>query len=173
MTPQEVYRCIEAVLGLPLSKQVVCVRFAAEVSAPVWREWCKQRGVEDHSGELLDTFVRWLSGAASDGDLDRVAVGLYESLPKDVHEEDEPAVGFSGWALFDIAMIALDQCEEVHDSILHTSICYSAAAYCRVGIEAVSVSLDRLTPPELQFLKRWWQHCCGQFPELAGNTTPT
>ena len=58
MTPQEVYRCIEAVLGLPLSKQAVCVRFAAEVSAPVWREWCKRRGVEDHSGELLDTFAR-------------------------------------------------------------------------------------------------------------------
>jgi hypothetical protein len=168
MTPEEVYHCFEAVLGLPLPKQAVCVRLAALVSVPVWREWCRQRGVQDHSSELLDTFSRWQHGSASDEQLDEVAKRHCESLPQDLREEGEPAGGFAGWALLGIANIALDQCAEVHHSILHTDICYAAAAHCRIGIEAVWVGLDRLTACELEFLDRWWRRCREQFPELDG-----
>ncbi|HEY7157542.1 MAG TPA: hypothetical protein VH575_26540 [Gemmataceae bacterium] len=168
MTPGEVYRCFEAVLGLPLSKQAVCVQLAAEVSAPVWREWCRQRRVKDHSRRLLEKFDQWLSGAASDEELDQVAKQFGETLPQDLREEEEPAGGYAGWSLLGIAMIALDQCGEVHHSILHTDVCYAAAAYCRIGIEAVWVSLDRLTCAELEFLEQWWRRCCDRFPELAG-----
>src|SRR6266478_2510592 len=114
MTPAEVYCCFEAVLGLPLSKQAVCVRVAAEASAPVWREWCGQRDVEDHSGKLLETFDRWLSGTASDEELDQVAKQFHATLPHDLRNEDEPAGGYAGWALLGVAMIALDQCKDVH-----------------------------------------------------------
>jgi len=172
MTPSDVYDCFEAVLGLPLPKQAVCVRLAAEVGVPVWREWCLQRGVQDHSGELLDTFDRWLSRAASDEQLDHVANRFYETLPQDVREEEEPAGGYAGWALHGVAYIALDQCGEVHHSILHTDICYAAAAHCRIGIEAVWVSLDRLTACELEFLDRWCRSCREQFPELAAESKP-
>jgi hypothetical protein len=167
MTPGEVYRCFEAVLDLPLAKQAVCVRLAAEVSLPVWRECCRQHRVEDYSGELLEKFDQWLRGAASDQELDQVAKRLGETLPQDLRSEEEPAGGYAGWALLGIAMIALDQCGEVHHSILHTDVCYAAAAFCRIGIEAVWVSLDRLTPAELEFLDRWWGRCCDRFPELA------
>jgi hypothetical protein len=166
MTPGEVYRCCEAVLGLPLPKQAVCVRLAAEASAPVWRQWCGQRGVPDHSGELLDTFDRWLSGAAAD-ELDRVARRFLETLPQDLREEAEPAGGYSGWALLEIAAIALGQCGEVHHSVLHTAVCYAAAAYCRTQVGPTEVTWVRLSPPELEFLDRWWCRCCERFPELA------
>src|SRR5262245_36131927 len=135
MTPEEVYRCFEAVLGLPLAKQAVCVRLAAEASAPVWRERCERRRVEDRSGELLYTFGRWLSGAASDGELDQVARRFLETLPQDLREEAEPAGGYAGWALLDIAAVALGQGGEVHHSILQTAVCYAAAAYCRIGVK--------------------------------------
>lgn len=166
MTPEEVYRCYEAVLGLPLPKQAICVRLAAEVTVPVWCDWCGQRGVPDHSRELLDTFGRWQQQSASAEQLDEVAKWHYESLPQDLRKEDEPASGYAGWALLGIANIALDQCGEVHHSILHTDLCYAAAAYCRIGVEAVWVSLDRLTACELEFLDGWWRRCREQFPEL-------
>ena len=38
----------------------------------------------------------------------------------------------------------------------------------RVGVEAVWVSLDRLTACEVEFLDRWWRGCREHFPELAG-----
>jgi hypothetical protein len=171
MRPQEVYNCFEAVLGLPLAKQAVCVWLAAEASAPVWREWCRRRQAEDHSGGLLECFDRWLSGAASDEQLDQVAKRLYETLPQDLRKEKEPAGGYAGWALLGIASIALDQCGEVHHSILHTSVYYAAAAHCRVGSEAVWVRLDRLTARELVFLEQWWHRCCERFPELVGRSS--
>lgn len=172
MTPAEAYRCFEAVLRLPLSEQAVCVRLAAEVSAPVWQEWCWQRGVEDRSDELLDTFGRWLAGAASDAELDGVARRFFETVPQDLREDAEPAGGYAGWALLDIATIALGQGGEVHHSLLHTGICFAAAAYCGIGADAASGTLDRLTACELEFLDSWWRRCCEQFPELARASRP-
>jgi hypothetical protein len=168
MTPGEVCHCFEAVLGLPLPQQAECVRIAAGVGVPVWREWCKKRGVVDYSGELLAAFDRWLKGAASDEELDQVARRFHETLPQDLRNEGEPAGGYAGWALLDIAVIALGQGAEVHHSILHSAICFAAAASCRIGTEAVWVSLDRLSAAELEFMDRWWRSCCGRFPELAG-----
>jgi hypothetical protein len=172
MTPDEVYRCCEAVLGLPLPKQAVCVRLAAEVSAPLWRQWCERHRVQDDSGELLDTFDRWLSAAAADDELDRVANRFLATLPQDLREEEDPTGGYAGWSLLDIAVVALGQGEEVHHSILHTAICYAAAAHCRVRVGPTEVTWVRLTPAELAFVDQWWQRCCNRFPGLAGATVP-
>ena len=128
MTPSEAYQRIETVLGLPLPKQAVCVRVAAEASASAWREWCRQRAVPDLSGELLDTFNRWMNGAATDDELDRAAKGFLETLPQDLREEADPTGGYAGWALYDVVFVALGQGEELHHSIVHTAICYAAAA---------------------------------------------
>jgi len=166
MTPKEVYCCIEAVLGLPLPQQAACVTLAAVESAPVWSEWCRQRGVQDNSYELLAAFDRWLGDLASDEELNRIAERFFDTLPRDLCKEDEPSGGYAGYALHTIAMIALDKCEDLHPDIFHTSICYAAAAYCRIGIEAVSEGLDRLTHAELEFLDQWWRRCCEEFPEL-------
>jgi hypothetical protein len=152
ITPEGAYRCIEAVLGLPLPKQATCLRLAAEASAPVWREWCERRGVPDSSGELLDTFDRWLSGASANEELDRVARRFLETLPQDLREEGEPAGGCAGWALLGIAVIALGQCGDVHRDVLHTDVCYAAAAHCRTRVGPTEVSWVRLTPAELEFL---------------------
>ena len=167
MTPQDVYGCFESVLTLPLPKQAACVRLAAEASLPVWRAWCRQRGVNDLSVELLECFDRWLAGTAHDEELSETANRLGESLPQDIRKEREPAGAYAGYALVDIALIALRQGGEVHHSILHTAICFAASASCGIGVEAVWVDLNRLTQPELEFLDQWWKRCQSQFPELA------
>jgi hypothetical protein len=68
----------------------------------------------------------------------------------------------------DIAVVALGQGEEVHHSIVHTAICYAAAAHCRVRVGPTEISWLRLNPAELEFLDRWWRQCCERMPELAG-----
>src|SRR5260370_381248 len=89
--PLDVFGCFESVLTLPLPKQAACVRLAAEASLPVWREWCRQRGVNDLSVELLECFDRWLVGTANDEVLSETANRLGESLPQDLRKEREPA----------------------------------------------------------------------------------
>ena len=48
---------------------------------------------------------------------------------------------------------------EVHHSIVHTAVCYAAAAHCRVRIGPTEISWLRLTPAELEFLDGWWCRC--------------
>jgi hypothetical protein len=167
MTHQDAYRCIEAVLGLSHAKQAVCVRLAAAASTPVFREWCSRRGVADQSRELLSCSDRWLAGSASGEELGRIADRFHRSLPQDLRLEAEPAGGYAGWALLGVAQIALDRCGDVHPDILHTAVCYAAAAACRSKTGPTEVAWNRLTAPELEFLERWWGRCCEQFPELT------
>lgn len=167
MTPADAYRWVESVLTLSAPQQAVCVRLAAEASAPVWREWCDHRGIQDRSGELLIAFDRWLRGAAADGELDAMAAQHLASLPQDLTAEPEPAGGYAGWALLGVAQIALDQCGDAHDDILHTDVCYSAAAFCRSRAGPLDVCWPRLAPAELAFLEQWWGRCCELFPALA------
>jgi|GEM_PF-5441647 hypothetical protein len=167
LTPQDVYRCFESVLGLPLNQQAQCVRLAAEGSVHVWRQHCERRGIEDLSPALLECFDRWRAGMATDEQLSQVAERFSSLLPADLRLEDAPAGGYAGYALADIALIALRQCGEVHHSVLHTAIYFAASACCGIGIEAVWVVLERLTEPELAFLEKWWGQCRTEFPELA------
>ena len=168
MNSQDVYRAFEAVLGLPLDQQAQCVRLAAQASVHVWREYCERRGIEDPSPAMLECFDRWRAGKETDEELNRVAQRFSSLLPADLRLEEAPAGGYAGYALADIAMIALGQCAEVHHSVLHTAICFAASASCGIGIEAVWVVLERLTEPELAFLERWWDQCRAEFPELMG-----
>jgi len=167
MTSQGVYRCFESLLELPLAKQAHCVRLAAEASVDVWRQHCRDRRVEDVSPVLFECFDRWRKGKATDEELNAIAERLGSSLPSDIRKEKRPAGAYAGYALIDIALIALGKCDEVHHSVLHTAIYYAASAYCGIGAEAVWVSFDRLTEPELQFLEIWWSQCRLQFPDLA------
>jgi hypothetical protein len=172
MTPSEAYQRVEAVVGLPLPKQAVCVRLAAEAVVARWREWCQQRAAPDLSGELLDTFNRWLNGAATDFELDRIAKRFLETLPQDLRQEEDPTSGYAGWALLEVAVVALGQGEEVHHSIVHSAICYAAAAHCRVQIGPTEISWLRLSPAELEFLDQWWRRCCERMPDLVVGATP-
>lgn len=166
MTPSEVASCFEAVCGLPVASQAVCVQLAAEPNVPLWTRSCAERDETDYSRELLTAFESWLAGTLSNDRLWDVAARFQKTLPKDLPAEKRPAGGYAGWALFDIALIALDRCEDVHEDILHTAICYSAAAHAGVGPEAVSVRLGRLTARELEFMAAWWARCCKRLPEL-------
>jgi hypothetical protein len=166
MTTQDVDRCIDAVCALPRPQQAICVRLAAAAVLPIWQKWCKERRVKDLSTELLNCFDQWLTGETSDKELNHMAKRFHKALPKDIQVEPEPSAGYAGWALRDIPLIALGQCKDVHTDIVHTAICYAAAASCGIGPEAVWVRLDRLTEAELQFLKDWWERCRQQVPKL-------
>jgi len=104
---------------------------------------------------------------ATGEELNQVGEQFGSLLPMDLRLEEAPAGGYAGYALADIALIALGQCGEVHHSVLHTAIYFAASASCGIGIEAVWVELPRLTQPELEFLESWWVQCRTQFPELA------
>jgi hypothetical protein len=162
-----VARCIAAVCRLQRANQAVCVRLAAESNLPLWRAWCHHRGIEDLSGPLLDCFDRWLDGAATRKELNDIAKQFHRALSADIAAEDEPAAGYAGWALRDIPVVALGQGKDMHEDIVHTAICYAAAASCGIGPEAVNVDLGRLTRPELRFLRAWWDQCRDRVPALT------
>ena len=107
---------------------------------------------------------------ATDEELNQVGERFASLLSADLRLEDAPAGGYAGYALADIALLALRQCGEIHHSVLHTAIYFAASASCGIGIEAVGVVLERLTEPELAFLEKWWGQCRGEFPELAEET---
>ncbi len=90
-----------------------------------------------------------------------------DTLPEDLRTEPKPAGGYAGYALMDIAMIALDKCEDAHHDVLRTVIYYAAAAHCDVGAEAVWVDLNRLNECELAFLDRWRASCRTEFQKFT------
>ena len=166
MTHEGVATCLKELAGLSLPQQAQCVRLGAETVLPLWHSWCRNKGIPGLSGRLLECFDRWLKGDATDNEFDRIGEEFYATLPKDLRVEPDLPGGYAGWALLDIRLIALDQCADVHEDIVQTSICYAAAAYARVGSEALWGGLTRLTGPELAFLDGWWDRCRERFPHL-------
>jgi len=158
---------IDLICELPLHEQAKCMLIAAQTCLPVWQIWASHQGISDQSEVLIDYFNRWLSHQVTAEELDEVANAFFQALPADLQKESDPTGGYAGIALHNVAMIALDQCEDVHSEIFHTGVLYSAAAFCGVGHEAVWVKEERLTERELQFLRNWWEECCKRFPLLA------
>jgi hypothetical protein len=167
MTPQRVAEWIAAVCELELPQQAICLRLAAVPVLPMWRAACRRNGTPDPSEEFLACFDRWLSGNASDQDFDALAIRLLDLLPNDLCNEPDSAFGFAGWALQAVAAVALDQCGDVHEDIVHTSLCYAAAAHCGLGADAVWVKLDRLSECELRYFADWWEQCRKTLPNLT------
>lgn len=160
-------RWVERVLELPLKKQALCVFLAAEKSLLLWTDWEKQNGLFPVGDALCQCFLQWLEGKASDEQLDACGDELLALLPNDVADMQPPAVRQAGFALADVPAIALDKCEDVHDSIVWTAIYYAAASSCGTGKVPIVISSDILTDEECQFLSQWWIGCCQRVPELA------
>jgi hypothetical protein len=158
--------CFAELAGLSPPQQAQCVRLAAEAVLPLWQSWCRNKGTPDLSGRLLECFDRWLKGDATDTEFDRVGGEFRATLPEDLRVEHDLPGAYAGWAV-EIQLIARDLCEDVHYDMVQTSICYAAAAYARVGSEALWGGLTRLTGPELAFLDRWWDRCLERFPHLS------
>ncbi len=166
ITPQEVLTWTGAVCGLPLPQQATCILIAAEKSLFVWQQWAQRRNILDLSGPLITCFKHWLNMQVSSNELNTIASRFGKSLPVDLREEDDPSGGYAGYALHDVALVALDQWADVHSDIVYTSILYAAAAFCGIGHEAIWVSPKRLSRAELDFIADWWTQCCEQFPGL-------
>lgn len=159
--------CLEKVLSLSLGEQAVCVRLAATPAAVHWSNRCARLGITDKSSALLAAFDQWIAGALTSDAFNDIAEDFRGDLPKDLRKDIDPVGGLAGWALHDIALIALDQCEDVHDDILQTAICYAAAASAGIGVEAATDHrFARLTSSEWKFLDEWWARCCERFPQL-------
>lgn len=157
-------------MKLTLSEQAICALIAGEMSLPIWREWSRKQGVPDFSDELINGFMKWLAGDTSSEGLNESARRFRHSLPNDLRELDKPAGAYAGYALSSVPMIALNQCEDVHEDIFSTGVFYMAAALCSIGIEAVWVDPERLTECEMKWIKMWWGRCCIRFPQLLQKT---
>jgi hypothetical protein len=166
MTPDQILECTDAICELPLHEQAVCALLAAEQSLSVWQRWAQRRHIEDYSKALIESFQRWLEQNELSQELNSIAHLFFQTLPIDLRMEDDPTGGYAGYALHNVAMIALDQCADVHRDIVYTGILYAAAAFCQIGHEAVWVKPDRLTKAELDFVTAWWRQCLRRFPNL-------
>jgi hypothetical protein len=137
----------------------------------LWVKRCNQANADDHANEYIDCYHRWRCGTATDAQFNTVAQSLQTVLPDDLRLERDPAGAMAGWSLFDVAMIALDQCEDVHEDIFATALAYAAAAATGNRTVPIGIDWDALTDAEVDFVDAWWRRCCEQLPQL--NSTGT
>ncbi len=166
MDRRELDRRIESLLELPLREQSICVWLAAEPVVRFWAEYCRRNRLTDHSGAYIECFQRWCSGAATDDDLNGIALRLEADLSDDVRHASDPIGQMAGWSLRDVAAIALGQCEEVHDDVLTTAIVYAATAATNNGNVPVEIHGDQLSDAEMQYVESWWRRCLVELPHL-------
>lgn len=166
MQRRDINNCIDRVMELPLRDQSLCIWLAAEPVMHLWVEWCGQRKVPDHSDDYIDVYHRWRSGAATNDEFDAVAQRLESALPSDMQGEKDPTGGMAGWSSRDVAMIALDQCEDVYDDIFATALAYAAAAATGNKNVTIGIDWDRLTDAEMDYVNSWWQRCQAKLPQL-------
>ena len=74
--------------------------------------------------------------------------------------------------MFDVVLVALNRCKDVHHDILMSSIFCVAAAESGLGVEAIIINdAGRLTTRELRFIEEWWVRCQLKYPELSRTHT--
>jgi hypothetical protein len=166
MLRRDVNNCIDRVMELPLQDQALCVWLVAEPVVHCWVQWCALKKVPDPSNEYIDTYHRWRVGSATDDEFDAVAQRLQSALPNDLRRERDPTGGMAGWSLHAVAMIALDQCEDVHEDIFATGVAYAAAAATGNKNVTIGINWDRLTDAEVDYLNSWWRRCQVKLPQL-------
>jgi len=154
------------ILALPLRRQAACVLLAAEMALPAWKSAETQAGVDGTADRFIECFNRWLAGKASDEELDACSEPLEAALPADLTKLPDPLPGMAGFALLDVKLIALGQCEDVHADILTTAVCYAAVAALGGHPSPVRATWNNLTERQLDLLEAWWRKCSVAVPEL-------
>jgi len=91
---------------------------------------------------------------------------FYKTLPRNLAKENDPAGGYAGWSLHDVAVIALEQCEDVEPDILESAVFYAAAASEKTGHRAFGITRSMLSVGELLFIEKWYSACIDRYPEL-------
>lgn len=166
MDSRELDRNIERLLELPLREQAICVWLAAEPVVKHWKEHCRRNELIDCTDTYIECFGQWCSGTASDDELNEIALRLGADLPEDLRRDKDPTGGMAGWSLRDVAAIALDQSEEVHEDVLATAVAYSAAAATNNRKVPIEIHWDRLSDAEMQYVESWWRRCLDELPQL-------
>ena len=168
---KRVEKRVESVLRLSLALQAECICSAVELSLPVLKQHAHADRIFELIIQMIGCFNRWLAREAGDAELYSAREGLLAAVPNDLTEQTDPRAGMLGFAALDIAVIALNDAADVHDSILWTAISYAAGAACmRVELPYV-VGTETLTEKELEFLSRWWSLCCDRVPQLEDEET--
>jgi len=154
------------IMDLPLRGQSLCVWLAAEPVVEIWINWCIRHDINDLSNTFIVCFWRWYSGDATDAEFESSAQEFALLLPEDIRELKDPAGCMAGVALHDVAMIALDKCEDMHYDILILAVEYAAAAATgNIKYSAIS-DPGPATAAEQSFFRVWWQRCQEQIPQL-------
>lgn len=155
-TPAQMFEAIDL---LPSKMQAACVYVAARMCLPVWEGFEMANYSSKRGTELLGAYERWSEGKLTETELKAHEERLYALLPKNLKEMDDPSPGLAGWAIYDVAMIALEECADVLSSIVYTAVLYAAGAVCGSGHKMIVLDIDSLENCELQFLSQWWERC--------------
>ena len=162
-----VHEWMRRVLQLPIREQSMCVWLAAEPTVPLWESAARLEIDRERTSAYLECYQRWIAGVAGDAQL-REAAELYrERVPEDMSSAMDAIGGMAGWSLLDVSMIALDQCEDVHDDILKMAVLFAAAAATQNGRIPFGMAFRLLSDPEMAYIRAWWQKCIDMFPQLA------
>jgi hypothetical protein len=156
ITPAQMFDAIDS---LPSTTLAACVHVAARMCLPVWESFEIEHYSSKRATELLEAYELWSDGKLSDTEFKAYGERLYDLLPKNLKELDDPSPGFAGWVIFDVAVIALKEYADVLDSIVYTAVLYAAGAVCQSGHKMISLDIDTLDDCELQFLSQWWERC--------------
>ena len=161
-----IHEWIRRVLQLPLREQSMCVWLAAEPTVPLWESAACLKIDRERTSAYLECYQRWIAGVSDDAQL-REAAELYrERVPEDSSSAINAIGGMAGWSLLHVSMIALDQCEDVHDDILKMAVLFAAAAATQNRQIPFGMAFRLLSDPEMAYVSAWWQKCIDLFPQL-------
>ena len=162
-----VHEWMRRVLQLPIREQSMCVWLAAEPTVPLWESAACLEIDRERTSAYLECYQRWIAGIADDAQLREAAELFRERVPEDWSSAMDAIGGMAGWSLLDVSMIALDQCEDVHDDILKMAVLFAAAAATQNGRIPFGMAFRLLSDPEMAYISTWWQKCIDMFPRLA------
>jgi len=157
---------IAKVFELPAREQVKCVLIALQPCAPIAAGWADAQKLGDPFRKYAGTLHRWLTGEASDRELEKAAHPLDRRLNREIESEQDLPGAMAAHAFLDTVAIALGYSPEVGDEIIRTAVFFASAASTGSRDVPVEVDADRLTPTEQQFIQDWWRECAARLPEL-------
>jgi hypothetical protein len=156
----------ERILGLPVKQQARCLLRALERAYPVWEDWEARRHPRSrHGAALLNACRGWVAGTVASERLNGLRKKFRPRERTALLDKDSLFAGYVGYALHAIPLIALEQCQDVHDDILITSVVDCARAVLRIPNESVVLNLDALPDEVERWITGWCLECCEVGPE--------
>jgi hypothetical protein len=157
----------DRILRLPIEQQVRCLVRAVERAFPIWEDWEARRHPRSRLGAaLLQACRGWAEGTVASEHLNGLRKKFRPREKKALFEDKNSILeGYVGYALHAIPLIALRQCEDVHDDIFITSVVDCARAVLRIPYKQISIDLEALPDEIAEWITGWCVECCEVGPD--------